>query len=112
MVSLPGAMHSTFTFVVSVYIILWNSLKAIVTTICGVIYASKVYPPASKFIVSCAKTAGALEELRARPSDGKPRTSVSTVLEEFWTPDSVLESLVSFTDHACDRVACITMFWC
>ena len=100
MVSSSGAMHYTFSSIATVYLALWNSYKATVTNIYGVLrYVSKAYPPASRFIHSCEKT---LDALRATTSESA-KPNVSTIIEEFWTPDSVLETLVSFTDYACEN---------
>ena len=78
----------------AMYLMLWNSLK----TVFGGLYSglrtlSTVYPPAKQFLTNLENTIHRLKTDPAACADLK--LNPQHLLQEFWTPSTVLEGLVS-----------------
>lgn len=94
----------------SVYVSLWTALCFVaINTYEAVRYISKVYPPAERLMVAIEKTVTAVW---APSSDASLTERLHLVIEEVWTPESVLELLVSAFDYACYTEAGLSNFFC
>lgn len=103
MESLSNVTKSAVSFMLSVYVSLWTALGFVtINTYEAVRYISQVYPPAGKLLVAIEKTVTAVW---APSSDATLSARLHKVIEEVWTPGSVLEALVSAFDYAYDTHA-------
>ena len=92
MASVKSAASSVVHTFLGLYLILWNTMK----TIIGGLYSalrtlSGVYPPATHFLSSVENT---VHRLRTDPS-ARAELNLQNLLQEFWTPSTTLEGLVS-----------------
>lgn len=100
MASLAVATQSALAFLLSIYAILWSALTSIATTVYSTLhFASKAYKPAKKLLVSIE---GTFRAIRSTSLNNLGMSEIQKIVADNWTPDSVLECLVSALDHTVD----------
>ena len=89
MVTVSSAASAMVQFFLGLYLVLWRAAKATMGTVYSTLrIISNTYPPARQFLINLEHS---IVQVKHNPAE----VQVQTLLQQFWTPSTTLEGLVS-----------------